>query len=112
MSRDEATLADILLAARRIARFTEGIDQARFLADVEKQSAVLHQLLVLGEAVRRLSRQTRAAHPTIPWQKIASMRNMLIHEYDRVDLNIVWYTVEQEVPALLAYVAGFVPADR
>lgn len=112
MSRDEATLADILLATRRLTRFTQGVDQAAFLADIEKQSAVLHQLLVLGEAVRRLSSEIRAAHPTIPWPKISSMRNTLIHEDDRVDLDLVWFTLEQEVPTRLAYVEGLVLPDR
>lgn len=90
MSRDGAVLADILLAAERLRRFTRDVEHAAFLIDVEKRSAVLHQLLILGEAVRRLSPALRARHPTIAWQRIASMRNSLIHEYDRVDLDIVW----------------------
>lgn len=64
---------------------------------------MLHQLLIIGEAVRRLSTDFRDRHPSIPWIKMVSMRNRLIHAYDRVNLQIVWNTVEQELPLLLAY---------
>lgn len=104
MSNDRSTLADILLAAQRIGVFTGEIDYVAFARDLEKQSAVLHQLLVLGEAVRRLSPGFRADHPSVPWAKMVAMRNQLIHAYDRVDLSIVWATVQQELPPLVAYV--------
>lgn len=109
MSRDSATLGDISIACQRIARFKQGFDRAAFLADIEKQSAVLHQLLVVGEAIRRLPPDVRARHPAIPWAKVGAMRNFLIHSYDRVDLDIVWDTIDREVPRLLAYVEPLVP---
>lgn len=112
MSRDDATLIDILLAGRRIMQFTRGIDRVAFLGDLEKQSAVLHQFLVLGEAVRRLSPELQRQHAAIPWAKISAMRNMLIHAYDRVDLDIVWHTIEGELPELLISVASLIPADE
>jgi uncharacterized protein with HEPN domain len=55
MPRDEATIVDILKAARLAESFVAGLDKAKFSQDVKSQSAVLHQLLVLGEAVTRLS---------------------------------------------------------
>jgi len=90
MARDDATVVDILNAARLARTFVEGMDKAAFLEDAKTQSAVLHQLLVLGEAVRRLSEPFRARHPQIPWRLMAGMRNQLIHEYDDVDLEEVW----------------------
>ena len=79
MSRDSATLVDLIQAARRILRFTRGVNRSAFDADVEKQSAVVYQFAVLGEAVKRLSAEFRAQHPGVPWQDIAGMRNILIH---------------------------------
>lgn len=101
MSRDEATLLDIERALRLIIEFTVDTDSLTFFEDFKTQSAVLHQLLVLGEAVKRLSPEFREAHPSIPWVLIAGMRDNLIHEYDAVDLDEVWRTATRDVPALL-----------
>jgi uncharacterized protein with HEPN domain len=101
MSRDEATLLDIERSAQLIIEFTRGMDREEFLDDVKTQSAVLHQLLVLGEAVKRLSPAFRGRYPSIPWVLIAGMRDNLIHEYDTVDLDEVWSTAERDVPRLL-----------
>jgi len=65
---------------------------------------VLHQLLVIGEAVYRLSDALTAQHPTMPWASIRGMRNHVIHGYDSVDLDAVWQAVVRDVPALLNYV--------
>jgi uncharacterized protein with HEPN domain len=73
------------------------------MANEEKQSAVLHQLMILGEAAKRLSLEVRGAHPNIAWTEIAGMRNRLIHGYDAVDLSLVWDVIKKRVPSLLAY---------
>ena len=66
MRRDEATLLDMAAAARLVLEFTEGMDEADFLDDIKTQSSVLHQLMVLGEAVKRLSDDFRARHTQVP----------------------------------------------
>ena len=102
MSRDEATLLDIVNAARLIGDFIAGLDQDQFQSDLKTQSAVLHQLLVMGEATKRLSDDFRAVHPSVPWRLIAGMRDKLVHEYDEVDIPEVWSTASRDVPRLLA----------
>lgn len=77
------------------------MDKAEFLADIKTQSAVLHQLMVMGEAVKRLSRDYREQHPHIPWKVMAGMRDVLIHGYDIVELNEVWKTANEDVPRVL-----------
>jgi uncharacterized protein with HEPN domain len=79
MHRDEATLLDIAVAARLVLEFKEGMDKAAFLDDVKTQSSVLHQFMVLGEAVKRLSDDFCSSHPEIPWSLMAGMRDKLIH---------------------------------
>jgi len=111
MFRDEATLADILTTTRRFEEFIVGIDRPAFLNEVEKQSAVLHQLLILGEAARRLSPALRATNAPIPWSDVIAMRNRLIHGYDRVDLDVVWSTASNDVPRLREHVADLLAAD-
>ena len=102
MTRDDAAILDILKAARLAQAFVAGMDRASFLADEKTQSAVLHQLLVVGEAAKRVSDATRTAQPAVPWVSMAGMRDKLIHEYDDVDLEEVWQTVVRDLPPLVA----------
>jgi len=78
VNRDPATLLDIATAARLVAVFIGGLSEAEFLDDAKTQSAVQHRLLVIGEAVKRLSPALRAQHPTIPWTAMAGMRDQTI----------------------------------
>jgi uncharacterized protein with HEPN domain len=98
--RDEALyLVDMRDAVERILRYTSAGRDA-FFADPMIQDAVIRNLEVLGEAVRRVSADTRSAHPEIPWRQIAGTRDRVIHGYFTVDLEIVWEIVEAELPAL------------
>ena len=101
MSPDEVIVLDIIRAARLAVAFKQDTEKAEFLEDIKTQSAVLHQLLVMGEAVKRLSMPYRNQHPDIPWKVIAGMRDILIHGYDIVDLNEVWKTVNVDIPQVL-----------
>lgn len=112
MSRDEVTLVDIVHAARRVLDFAAGLSRDTFKQDAKTQSAVLHQLVVVGEAVKRLSIELRAAHPLIPWALIAGMRDKLIHAYDEVDLDEVWRTIANDIPDLLAHLEPLMPHDQ
>ena len=112
MPRDDAILLDILKAARLALVFTGDLDRPAFLDDLKTQSAVLHQLLVLGEAVKRLSEGFRMSHPAIPWRMIAGMRDKRIHAYDTVDLDEVWKTVRIDLPPLIALLEPLEPRQE
>ncbi len=109
MSRDPATLLDIHEAARLAVQFNAGMDKEAFLGDRKTQAAVLHQLLILGEAAKRLSEAFRSQHPSVPWKSIAGMRDKLIHEYNNVDIEEVWKTVSDEIPSLVDYLRPLIP---
>jgi uncharacterized protein with HEPN domain len=109
MSHDEIILLDIIRATRLAIEFTQGMDKNTFLQDIKTQSAVLHQLMVMGEAVKRLSTSYRNQHAQIPWKLMAGMRDKLIHGYDIVDLNEVWKTIEVDVPQVLPLLEALQP---
>lgn len=75
--------------------------QAAFFASKMVQDAVLRNLEVIGEAVEALSNDTKNFAPEVPWRRVAGLRDVLIHHYFGVDLQVVWRVVEAEVPRLL-----------
>jgi uncharacterized protein with HEPN domain len=99
--RDEIVLKDIVNAAQLVVAFIDGFKKDEFIDDWKTRSAVLYQLTVIGEAVKRLSTEFRAQNPHIPWALIAGMRDHLIHAYDLVDWDEVWKTAKRDVPELL-----------
>ena len=111
MPRDDALMLDIARAGRLVQEFTKGMDKEAFLTDVKTQSAPLHQFMVLGEVVKRLSPTFRSRYSQIPWSLIAGMRDRLIHKYDEVDLDLVWQTVERDVPEVLRFIEPLLPSE-
>ena len=111
MPRDNAYILDMLRTVRRLAGAANETDWERFRADWKVQSAMLHQLCILGEAVKRLSAPFRAAHGEIPWKQIAGMRDYLIHRYDDINLEEVWRTLTQDIPALLSFLERVAPDE-
>lgn len=109
MSRDDANILDMLKSARLITQFVAGLSEDVFLAGVEKQSALLYQLTVLGEAARRVSSAYRQEHPEVEWQAIADFRNHIVHEYDDIDLDLLWKVIASNVPKLVAALKAIAP---
>jgi uncharacterized protein with HEPN domain len=109
MPNDQATLLDIAKAAHLITAFVKDMTRESLAEDLKTQSAVLHQLTILGEAVKQLSREFRAQHAEIPWPLIAGMRDHLIHAYNEVDLDEVWKTATSDIPTLLADLKPLLP---
>ncbi len=111
MWRDSATLLDIAKAAGRVREFTRDMDEVPFISDAKSVSAVLYQVTVIGEAVKRLSPEFRNIHSDIPWKRMAGMRDKLIHGYDHVDLEEVWKVATSDVPELLAHLEPLLPKN-
>ncbi|MCK4593139.1 DUF86 domain-containing protein [bacterium] len=101
-SRDKEYLRDILDAAKNIQEFLGELSREEFVRDRLHKSAVLHQLIMIGEVTKRLSTKFREAHPQIQWRKITGMRDVLIHAYDHVDESLVWDTAMNYIPDLIS----------
>jgi uncharacterized protein with HEPN domain len=109
MSRDAAHVLDILLAARKALSFVGDMDFETFRQDAKTQSAVLYQLTILGEAVKRVSDPFREQHPEVPWRKMSGTRDRVVHAYDRVSLDTVWEVLQHDLPELVALLEPLEP---
>ena len=112
MPRDPEILLDINQAAALILTFKQNMTEDAFYNDLKTQSAILHQLLVMGEAVKRLSMSFRANHPEIDWKGIAGLRDILIHAYDTIDIELVWEIADGQIPKLLRQLKPLLPRQE
>ena len=109
MSKDPRVyLAHVIECILKIERFTQ-VGRAVFLRDELVQDAVLRNFEVIGEAAKRLDDTYRADHPQIPWRAIAGLRDVLIHQYEGVNLQQVWNIVEKDLPGLKNSIKGLLP---
>ena len=91
---------DISDSIEAIKRYTAGLTKEDFFSSTEKQDAVCRRLEVIGEAANRLPDEFKSQYSLIPWYQIVGMRNVLIHEYDSIDLDLVWETIQRDIPKL------------
>src|ERR1017187_1668718 len=99
MRTDRLRLLDAIEQIELISTFSvRGRDA--FFNDLVVQSAVLHRLALLGEACRGVSQELREAHPEIAWRQIIGFRNVVIHEYFGIDLELAWAIVAEHIEAL------------
>ena len=98
--REKDWLEDILEAIQLIEDFVSKIEFSEFQGDTKTRYAVLHGLLIISEASRRLSEDLKSRHPDIPWNDIANVGNVLRHESHRINDRIVWKTVTESLPTL------------
>ncbi len=105
MSRSvDILLGEILMAIELLRRYTAGLDFESFATNVEKQDSVVRRLEIIGEAVKGIPSEVRAAYPDVPWRDIAGARDVLVHEYFRVDLAMAWNMVQKDLPVLEMHV--------
>jgi uncharacterized protein with HEPN domain len=109
---DAVRLRHILDAARQALTFVEGRSRADLDADQMLSLAAVRLLEIIGEAARGVSAPFRDAHPEVPWSKMGNMRNRLIHGYFNVNLDVVWETVTQDLPALITQVEQIVASGE
>lgn len=99
MSRSEAYLRHILDAIGKIERYI-AVGREEFMTTSHWQDAVIRQLEIIGEAVKRLSPEEKDQRPEIPWRAVAGLRDVLIHNYLGVDLEAVWQVTQHHLPGL------------
>ncbi|EKD23117.1 MAG: hypothetical protein ACD_83C00046G0003 [uncultured bacterium] len=117
MSKREPKLyfADILLAIKKIEKYSSDLTFVKFSKDEKTVDAVVRNFEVLGEAVNNLSNDIKKNNTNLPWKKIVSMRNKVIHEYFGVDLEILWQTIKEDLPEfksqIISIASSYYPND-
>ena len=93
-------LADILEAIRKIESYTRGLSLPEFGQDEMRVDAVMRNLEIIGEATKNIPPEIRQKYPAIEWRKIAGLRDVAIHAYFTIDLQIIWDVVQNKLPDL------------
>ncbi|WIX32900.1 DUF86 domain-containing protein [Salinicola sp. JS01] len=93
-------LDDMIGFIEKITSYTQGLDQASFVASELTYDATLHNLALLGEAATRIPDTVRQRHPEIPWRLIVATRNRLMHAYLGIDDDTIWSIIQDELPKL------------
>lgn len=91
----------LLEAVQRIRRYTADLDQASFAKDERTIDAVVRNFQVMGDAARQVPADVQARYPDVPWREIMAMRHVLVHDYFRVKSDVIWNTIQAELPALI-----------
>lgn len=101
MKRDiNLFIQDILGSIKDIESFSKGLTKEKFVKDKLKQNAIIRSLEIIGEAVKSIPDSFREKYPSIPWKKIAGLRDILSHAYFGVSMDRVWNIIEKDLPNL------------
>ena len=112
MWRDLAWVLDMLQASRKTIEYARGLSEEQFQASGLHQDAILRQLTIVGEAAKRVSIEFRASHHEVPWRQISGFRDVVVHDYARVDLQEVWRIVQEDLPTLETLPEPLVPPEE
>lgn len=101
MNRDTILfIEDILDSIKNIEDFAKDLDKKKFSEDILRQSAIIRQLEIIGEAVKNIPASFRGKYPKVPWKEIAGFRDILSHAYFGVNIDRVWNIIEKDLPNL------------
>ena len=100
MKNDLAYIEHILLSIAKIKEYTKNLSKDDFEQNEMIQDAVIRNIEIIGEAAKKVSSDLKSSYLNIPWKEIAGMRDKLIHDYMGVDVEVVWKTLETDIPEL------------
>jgi uncharacterized protein with HEPN domain len=109
MQRDQQSIIDIVDSINLIFEYTKDGDWQDFGSNIKDQDAVVRRLTIIGEATKRLSTDFRIQHPEIPWKQMAGLRDVVVHDYDDLKLDVIRDIIELELPSVLQKLLPLLP---
>lgn len=109
---EKLRLVHIVEAADRIAEYIQNISKESFLTDILRQDAVIRRIQIIGEAVRHLSPDLVASMPSFPAREARGMRNVLVHDYEGVNVERIWDTAINDIPVLRQSIEKYLHLQR
>ena len=94
-------IEDMLEFSENVLSYTDGLDEAAFIADGLTHDATVHNIQLIGEAATHIPSEVRKAYPDIPWGIIIGTRNRLVHGYRRVNQEVLWSIIQDDIPTLI-----------
>jgi uncharacterized protein with HEPN domain len=105
---DVLLLFDILESIDKIEKYTREITFEQLIQDERTKDAILRNIQIIGEASQHIPEQLLTTHPDIDWSGVAGMRDIITHRYFRVDWNLLWTSIQEELPVLKAQITSLV----
>ena len=93
-------ITHIIECIELIEKYIKGKTKKEFLQDIQLQDSVIRRIEIIGEATKNIPNALKDKYPDIPWKRIAGMRDILVHDYLGIDLNLTWGVAKKEIPKL------------
>ena len=104
-------LEDILSAIQKIQQYTSGMNLDKFRSSNITIDAVIRNFTVIGEAARQIPPEIEARYDSVPWHKMRGLRNIVVHEYFGLDANILWETIQTDLPPLVPAIKNVLDSE-
>jgi uncharacterized protein with HEPN domain len=113
MPRDyRVFLDDILEATRKVLEYTEGLSDEQFFGDRKTVEAVVWNLQIIGEASKSIPEEIRSRYPDIPWRDMAGLRDVIVHQYFGLKLDVIWKVIKNDLPRVELAVRGILQGQE
>ncbi len=101
MPRDyRVFLDDILESTGKVLEYVDGLSAAQFFADRKTVEAVVWNLQIIGEAAKNVPEEIRSRYPQVPWRDMAGLRDIIVHQYFGIKLDLIWKVIQSDLPRL------------
>jgi uncharacterized protein with HEPN domain len=106
--RDQSRLEDILSAINCVEEYTKNLTENQLKEDRLRLHATIYNIQIIGEAIYKLTKEFKQEHPDTPWHLIEKMRHILVHDYFRINFDILWIVITEDIPLLKEQVKRYI----